>query len=88
MGLPQSGHPCCTPNGDTPGMKIFIPLCETTLPLLGDADRLVPYQYGMMLFSQIEIIAPGEETPPVEITPAEAPAGHPVERPVPPPCPR
>ena len=69
-------------------MMIFIPVCESTLPLLGDEDRLVPYQYGMMLFSQIEIFAPGEEPPPVEFSPGEAPAGRPAEHPTPPPCPR
>ncbi len=68
-------------------MKIFIPFSEHTLPMLGDTDRLVPYQYGMMLFSQVEIFSPGEE-PPLEINPGEVPAGRPVERPVQPPCPR
>lgn len=67
-------------------MKIFIPFCEDTLAMLGEEDRLVPYQYGMALFSQVEILAPGEESVLAAVSPGEAQADRPVEPRVPPTC--
>lgn len=69
-------------------MKIFVPLCEETLPLLGAGDCLIPYQYGMTLFSQTEIIAPGDDQPAAQVNPDEAPVSRLPARPVQPPCPR
>lgn len=43
-----------------PGMKFFIPLEDETMDQLGELDRLIPYQTGIPLFSQVEIIPAGE----------------------------
>lgn len=86
MSLPYLNHRYGILHGDTAGMKIFIPLCEDTLTMLGDRDRLVPYQYGMALFSQVEVFAPGEEPEPVAVSPGEARADRPAEPRVLPTC--
>lgn len=79
MSLPYLNHRYGILHDDTAGMKIFIPICEDTLAMLSGEDRLVPYQYGMALFSQVEVFAPGEEPTPVAVSPDEARADRPAE---------
>ncbi len=66
-------------------MKLFVPLEDATQSQLREDDRLVPYQTGMFLFSQVEILTPSEATASNglgEISPGPVPANHPVEPPI------
>ena len=65
-------------------MKLFIPLEDATMGQLNEQDRLVPYQLGMFLLSQVEIL-PVEDT---GISPGAVPECLPPEPPVQPPSPR
>jgi hypothetical protein len=60
-------------------MKLFIPLEDETHAQLNENDRLVPYQAGMALFSQVEILAVADE-PENRINP-DATSAHPPSEP-------
>lgn len=62
-------------------MKLFIPLEDGTHAQLNENDRLVPYQAGMALFSQVEIL-PGADELKARLNPGSTPAHPPAEPPI------
>lgn len=65
-------------------MKVFIPLNENDLPPCDRRERLVPYQVGFLVLSQLSDGTPVWTCPPVTVRTA-ASADRPASRPAVPP---